>query len=117
MSDRPLWTVEAMAGAMHAARSGDLPDSVLGISIDTRTIAPGEAFFAIKGENRDGHDFVGAALVAGAGVAVVAASRRDGLASIAWFPSDSTPTPMRVCLPVHCIRIAQISRREFSARS
>jgi UDP-N-acetylmuramoyl-tripeptide--D-alanyl-D-alanine ligase len=81
MSDRPLWTVEAMAGAMHAARSGDLPDSVLGISIDTRTIAPGEAFFAIKGENRDGHDFVGAALVAGAGVAVVAASRRDGLAT------------------------------------
>ena len=29
-----------------------------GISIDTRTIAAGEAFFAIKGDNRDGHDFV-----------------------------------------------------------
>ena len=33
-------------------------DDRAGISIDSRTIAPGEAFFAIKGDNRDGHDFV-----------------------------------------------------------
>ena len=58
MTDRPLWTVEAMAAAMGAAPAGPLPLSVPGISIDTRTIAPGEAFFAIKGDNRDGHDFV-----------------------------------------------------------
>ena len=43
-----------------------------GLSIDTRTIKPGEAFFAIQGENRDGHEFVEAALKAGAGLAVVA---------------------------------------------
>jgi UDP-N-acetylmuramoyl-tripeptide--D-alanyl-D-alanine ligase len=79
----PLWTVEAMAAAMRAARAGALPPSIPGISIDTRTIAPGEAFFAIKGDNRDGHDFVAAALAAGAGLAVVAADRR------ASFPKDA----------------------------
>src|SRR3954468_9251472 len=77
MTDRPLWTVEAMAAAMGAASAGPLPLSIPGISIDTRTVAPGEAFFAIKGDNRDGHDFVDGALAAGAGLAVVAADRRD----------------------------------------
>jgi UDP-N-acetylmuramoyl-tripeptide--D-alanyl-D-alanine ligase len=77
MSTRPLWTVDAMAKAMAAARAGPLPGSVPGLSIDSRTIAPGEAFFAITGDSRDGHDFVPAALQAGAGLAVVAAARRD----------------------------------------
>src|SRR5437899_11620185 len=76
MTDRPLWAVEAMVAAMRAARNGPLPPSVPGISIDTRTISPGEAFFAIKGDNRDGHDFVTAALEAGAGLAVIAAHKR-----------------------------------------
>src|SRR5215471_5546587 len=83
MTDRPLWAVEAMVAAMRAARNGPLPSSVPGISIDTRTIAPGEAFFASKGDNRDGHDFVAAALAAGAGLAVVSADRRES------FPQDA----------------------------
>ncbi|MBV8754706.1 MAG: UDP-N-acetylmuramoylalanyl-D-glutamyl-2,6-diaminopimelate--D-alanyl-D-alanine ligase [Hyphomicrobiales bacterium] len=77
MSDRALWTVDAMAAAMGAARAGSLPAHVSGLSIDSRTLDRGDAFFAITGENRDGHDFVGAALEAGAGLAVVAADRRD----------------------------------------
>ena len=79
MGDRPLWTVDAMAQAMRAERAGALPPSVPGLSIDTRTIAPGEAFFAIKGDARDGHDFVPAALKAGAGLAVVAADQRAAM--------------------------------------
>jgi UDP-N-acetylmuramoyl-tripeptide--D-alanyl-D-alanine ligase len=71
-----LWTIEAMASAMGAERHGPLPQSISGISIDTRTIASGEAFFAIQGDSRDGHDFVASALEAKAGVAVVAAARR-----------------------------------------
>jgi UDP-N-acetylmuramoyl-tripeptide--D-alanyl-D-alanine ligase len=78
-----LWTVDAMATATGAERQGALPQSISGISIDTRTIAPGEAFFAIQGDNRDGHEFVAAALTAKAGVAVVAADRRG------QFPSDA----------------------------
>jgi UDP-N-acetylmuramoyl-tripeptide--D-alanyl-D-alanine ligase len=79
----PLWTIEAMASAMGAERHGVLPQSISGISIDSRTIGRGEAFFAIAGDNRDGHQFVSAALGAGAGVAVIAASRRND------FPSDA----------------------------
>jgi UDP-N-acetylmuramoyl-tripeptide--D-alanyl-D-alanine ligase len=75
----PLWTVEAMAAAMQAQRNGALPTDVSGLSIDTRTIQPGEAFFALK-DQRDGHDFVDAALKAGAGLAVIAADQRDQFA-------------------------------------
>jgi UDP-N-acetylmuramoyl-tripeptide--D-alanyl-D-alanine ligase len=78
MSDRPLWSVEAMAQAMAATPAGPLPPGISGISIDSRSIVPGEAFFAIAGDNRDGHDFVAAALAAGARLAVVAADRRGG---------------------------------------
>jgi len=42
-----------------------------GFSIDSRTIAAGELFFAVRGERFDGHDFVQAALVKGAAAAVV----------------------------------------------
>src|SRR5215471_688507 len=71
MTAQPLWTVEAMGRAMNAARARVLPASVNGISIDSRSGAAGDAFFAIKGDNRDGHEFVAAALKGGAGVAVV----------------------------------------------
>lgn len=67
-----LWTSDVMATAMHAGRSGSLPMNVSGISIDSRTLGKGDAFFAIQGENRDAHDFVDGALKAGAGLAVVA---------------------------------------------
>ena len=70
-----LWTVGAMAQAMRAQTSGALPDAIGGISIDSRTLTPGDAFFAIQGDNRDGHDFVVAALKSGAGLAVVAKDR------------------------------------------
>ena len=81
MSDRALWTVEAMAAAMGATPAGNLPADVSGLSIDTRTIRRGDAFFAITGENRDGHDFVAAAIDAGAGLAVVASDKRDAFVS------------------------------------
>ncbi len=75
-----LWTLDAMAEAMRADRSGALPDHVSGISIDSRTLAKGDAFFAVHGENRDGHEFVDGALKAGAGLAVVARSQRGQFA-------------------------------------
>ena len=42
-----------------------------GLSIDTRTLKAGDLFFAIRGQNFDGHDFVLQALRGGAAVAVV----------------------------------------------
>jgi UDP-N-acetylmuramoyl-tripeptide--D-alanyl-D-alanine ligase len=76
-----LWTLSDMAASMRADKSGDLPPDISGISIDSRSAAKGEAFFAIQGDNRDGHDFVEAALKTGAGVAVVARGKK--------FPADA----------------------------
>src|SRR5258708_37866675 len=81
MSEAPLWTSHAMAAAMRASINGALPEAISGLSIDSRTIAPGEAYFAIKGDVHDGHDFVAAALKAGAALAVVEAAPRDKFGS------------------------------------
>lgn len=70
-----------MTAAMRADRAGALPADVSGISIDSRSIAKGEAFFAIQGDNRDGHAFVEAALKNGAGLAVIARGRRAQFAA------------------------------------
>ena len=76
MSAAPLWTMDAMVAAMKGRREGALPASISGLSIDSRTVGSGEAFFALT-DARDGHDFVEAALKAGAALAVVAADKRD----------------------------------------
>jgi UDP-N-acetylmuramoyl-tripeptide--D-alanyl-D-alanine ligase len=81
MSALPLWTLDAMAAAMRAERRGALPAAIAGISIDSRTIAPGEAYFAIKGDVHDGHAFVDAALKAGAALAVIEAARSVNFAA------------------------------------
>ncbi len=70
-----LWTVKAMADAMHAHASGRLPQSVGGLSIDSRTLQPGDAFFAIAGDKSDGHDYAESALAAKAGLAVVSQAK------------------------------------------
>ncbi|WP_210209537.1 UDP-N-acetylmuramoylalanyl-D-glutamyl-2,6-diaminopimelate--D-alanyl-D-alanine ligase [Pseudolabrys sp. GY_H] len=75
-----LWTLADMAKAMRADIVGAPDADIAGISIDTRTIEKGEAFFALT-DVRDGHDFVEAALNAGASVAVVARNKRDRFAA------------------------------------
>ncbi|PWJ13281.1 UDP-N-acetylmuramoyl-tripeptide--D-alanyl-D-alanine ligase [Jannaschia seohaensis] len=63
-----LWTAAEAAAATGGETRGDW--SVTGLSIDTRTLRPGELFVALKAA-RDGHDFVGQAIAAGAGAALV----------------------------------------------
>ena len=57
--------LESVAGAIGAPppRSGAL---VTGWSVDTRTLAPGDLFFALRGPNHDGHNYVALALEKGA---------------------------------------------------
>ncbi len=50
-----------------------------GYSIDSRTVEPGELFFAVRGERHDGHDFVSAAFDRGAVAAVVSRARAASL--------------------------------------
>ncbi|UWQ44505.1 UDP-N-acetylmuramoyl-tripeptide--D-alanyl-D-alanine ligase [Leisingera aquaemixtae] len=63
-----LWTANEAAAATGGRAQGDW--AVSGLSIDTRTIAPGDLFVALKAA-RDGHDFVAQALEKGAGAALV----------------------------------------------
>lgn len=75
-----LWTLQAMREAMGAQTRGAMPNEVSGLSIDTRTIGKGEAYFAIKGDVHDGHAFVAAAINNGASVAVVEQAQADTFA-------------------------------------
>ncbi|HEY8380708.1 MAG TPA: UDP-N-acetylmuramoylalanyl-D-glutamyl-2,6-diaminopimelate--D-alanyl-D-alanine ligase [Microvirga sp.] len=78
---RVLWTPDEIAAATGGRVDGT-PSAVNGASIDTRTLQPGDLFFAVQGEARDGHDFVRAALEKGAGAAVVAESRAADFAGV-----------------------------------
>ncbi|MCB2400782.1 UDP-N-acetylmuramoylalanyl-D-glutamyl-2,6-diaminopimelate--D-alanyl-D-alanine ligase [Rhizobium ruizarguesonis] len=70
-----LWTTEDMIAAMAGRPFGTLPDGITGIAIDSRSIAPGEAFFAIKGDRVDGHDYASMAMANGASLLVVSEAR------------------------------------------
>ena len=63
-----LWTSAAAAAATGGRVTRDW--AATGVSIDTRTIRPGELFVALK-DVRDGHDFVATALEKGAAAALV----------------------------------------------
>ncbi|HEV7501321.1 MAG TPA: UDP-N-acetylmuramoyl-tripeptide--D-alanyl-D-alanine ligase [Vicinamibacteria bacterium] len=65
-------TMEEIAQATHGRVAGGGPAaSVAGVSKDSRTLAKGHLFVAVKGPNFDGHDFVGAAVERGAAAAMV----------------------------------------------
>ncbi|MFF0924868.1 UDP-N-acetylmuramoylalanyl-D-glutamyl-2,6-diaminopimelate--D-alanyl-D-alanine ligase [Rhizobium leguminosarum] len=70
-----LWTTEDMIAAMAGRPFGTLPEGITGISIDSRSITPGEAFFAIKGDRVDGHDYASMAMANGASLLVVSEAR------------------------------------------
>jgi UDP-N-acetylmuramoyl-tripeptide--D-alanyl-D-alanine ligase len=63
------------AALMNASGDFDGELMVLGYSIDSRTLSPGELFFAVRGERLDGHDFVPQALEKGAVAVVVSAEQ------------------------------------------
>ena len=71
-----LWTAAEAATATDGEAIGDW--SVTGVSIDTRTLEQGDLFVALA-DQRDGHDFVAAALEKGAGAAMVT-HRPEGVA-------------------------------------
>jgi UDP-N-acetylmuramoyl-tripeptide--D-alanyl-D-alanine ligase len=71
------WTVQEIARALGVAvPSGLSPvERVAGVSIDSRALGRGQLFVAIRGPRHDGHNFVAAALQAGAEAALVATDR------------------------------------------
>ena len=65
----PLWTAGDAAAATGGSSIGSW--AATGVSIDSRTLAPGDLFIALRGPNHDGHDFIGAAFERGAAAAMV----------------------------------------------
>jgi UDP-N-acetylmuramoyl-tripeptide--D-alanyl-D-alanine ligase len=75
VSPGPHFTAGDLISATGGRYLGVPPAAVSGISTDTRAIAPGSAFVALRGERFDGHDFLPEAARAGAACAVVAEGR------------------------------------------
>lgn len=67
----PVWTLGEVIGATGGRCEGDPAAPISGFTIDSRALETGEGFIAIRGPNRDGHDFVQKALDADAGCAIV----------------------------------------------
>jgi UDP-N-acetylmuramoyl-tripeptide--D-alanyl-D-alanine ligase len=65
-----LWTAKEIAAATGGRATGEW--RATGVSIDSRTVGPGDLFIALVGPNFDGHEFVAAALKRGAAAALIA---------------------------------------------
>lgn len=106
-------TVEAIGGRPH----GTLPvATVSGVSTDSRSLRPGEVFFAIPGPHFDGHDFVPAAAQAGAVAAVIANGRGPAITHAQQEAAAPATVLIEVDDPVKALgRLAAYHRRLVSA--
>jgi UDP-N-acetylmuramoyl-tripeptide--D-alanyl-D-alanine ligase len=66
-----IWTAKDAAQATAGELRGAVDWAASGVSIDTRTLRPGDLFVALRGENGDGHAYVAQALEKGAAAALV----------------------------------------------
>src|SRR5262245_14286685 len=79
--------IETIARALDEAkllieRRGALPSTVSSVSDDSRDVRQGGLFVAVRGTERDGHDFLDNAAKAGAAVAIVEDASRTTLPSL-----------------------------------
>src|ERR1035437_7409302 len=70
--------------------------AIAGWSVDTRTQNPGDVYFALRGPNHDGHDFLAAAIEKGAAAVVVEAGW--GTLQLA-NPSEARTAPCELVVP------------------
>ena len=83
----PSIATNDLARALDAAgllleRRGELPASIAGIADDSRTVGVGTLFVAVRGSQRDGHDFLAEAERRGASVALVEDAARTTLPAL-----------------------------------
>jgi UDP-N-acetylmuramoyl-tripeptide--D-alanyl-D-alanine ligase len=93
----------------------DTDAEALGYSIDSRTIAAGELFFAVRGERMDGHDYVEAALADGA-VAAVVSMRWLAPASVEEARLLRVPDEDEACVLYAMQMLANRVRRQWGKR-
>ena len=63
-------------------RRGELPDTIVGVADDSRAVRAGTLFVAVRGSQRDGHDFLSEAERRGASVALVEDATRTALPAL-----------------------------------
>ena len=86
-----FWTIEglrAVTGGTITARRAAANDTH-GVSIDTRTLKPGQVFAAMVGSRTDGHDHVGQAAERGASIALVERDAVDAPANLGMVRVES----------------------------
>ena len=71
MAERALWTSDELTAITGGTLRGSVSVPLTGVSIDSRSVAKGDIFAAIKGDRVDGHDYAHTALGSGAGLAIV----------------------------------------------
>ncbi len=113
-------TLGEIVQAMDGRPVGQLPTvSVSGVSTDSRSTAPSDLFFAIRGPRFDGHDFAAAALERGAVAAVIETSRVTDVAErlkAADIPLPSGAVLIEVPDTIAALgRLAAYHRRQLSA--
>jgi UDP-N-acetylmuramoyl-tripeptide--D-alanyl-D-alanine ligase len=102
------FTLAEIAAILHCPPPSPSDCQAHGYSIDSRTLRPGDLFFAIGGRNLDGHHYVAQALDAGAVAAVIAADRRNE------FPAAARPRLLGVPNPLEALqRLAAAARRRW----
>jgi len=100
-----LWTYDDVVSATHGTPNHNHWQAH-GVSIDSRTIAPGDLFVALAGPNHDGHDHVDKAFQAGASAALV--HREPSNTNGPWVKVDDTTTGLE--------RLGHASRARSTAR-
>jgi UDP-N-acetylmuramoyl-tripeptide--D-alanyl-D-alanine ligase len=83
----PYSVADALAWTGGALVQGEAARVLRGVSIDTRTVGPGELFVAIRGPNHDAHGFVSDAASKGAAALLVEAGRLEAVRA-ARLPGD-----------------------------
>jgi UDP-N-acetylmuramoyl-tripeptide--D-alanyl-D-alanine ligase len=84
------WTPAEVERALGAAPSAPVSEPFTGVSTDTRRIARGDLFVALRGESFDAHDFLRTAAEAGAAAAVVSRVPADAPAGLPLYRVDDT---------------------------
>ena len=89
----PLWQWDDLVAAAQGDADGAPALRITGFSIDTRSLAPGDVFVALK-DARDGHEFVPAAFKAGAAAAIVSHA----------YPRGASERRAAARRPIRCAR-------------
>src|SRR5438034_6528279 len=103
----PPFTVQDIVRATQGALvAGDLGVPITGVSVDSRALGVGEAFFAIRGNRLDGHAFLAEAASRGAACLVVHTLHDDVPANVPLVLVEDTTRALGMVAAYHRARFS-----------